>query len=275
MAALPKLIAACIQLNSGDDVAANLKQAESLIAQAAESGTQLVQLPENFALMGENIAQKREFPTKYGAEVVAFLTSQAEKHRMWIIAGSILVSTKQGRLRNRCLVINPTGNITASYDKIHLFDAAPGKESYRESALIEGGDTPVVVDILGWRIGLSICFDLRFPALFSYYRRAGCDLLSIPAAFTHTTGRDHWQPLLQARAIETQCYLLAAAQCGHHPGQRRTWGHSMVVDPWGNVMAQLENKPGVILHTLHRDRITAVRQQIPIQEGTDDPDRSL
>ncbi len=264
-----ELTTACIQLNSGDDVPANLKQAETLIAQAAKNGAQLIQLPENFAFMGEEIAQKRAFPAKQGSKVAHFIVTQADKHRVWIIAGSILSAAKKtDQLRNRCLVVNPEGWIIACYDKIHLFDASPGKERYRESDLIEAGDTPVVVDIAGWRLGLSICFDLRFPALFAHYRQAGCDLLSIPAAFTHTTGSDHWQPLLQARAIETQCYILAATQCDHHPGQRHTWGHSMILDPWGSVMAQMEDKPGVILHKLRRDRITAVRQQIPMQGET-------
>ncbi|MDQ6951173.1 MAG: carbon-nitrogen hydrolase family protein [Mariprofundales bacterium] len=259
-----QLVAGCVQMNSGSDVAANLVQAAALMASAAEGGAQLILLPENFALMGEDAAQKQLFPEQHGAVVTRFLADQARQHRVWIIAGSLLAVTEQGALCNRSVVMSPEGEVIASYDKIHLFDATPGSECYRESDLVTAGEHPVVADIAGWRVGLSICFDVRFPALFQHYRQLGCDLFSMPAAFTYATGHDHWLPLLQARAIETQCYLLAAAQCGHHPSGRKTWGNSMILDPWGGVVARLGHGVGVIMHSLDRNRITAVRQQIPL-----------
>jgi len=264
------LVAACIQLNSGDDVAANLARTESLLQQAASRGAQLVLLPENFALMAENDASKHHFSHHQAQSTIIRLGQLSHRLKLWIIAGSLITPiAKSDKLHNTSMVFAPNGNCTAQYHKIHLFDAAlPGQEEHRESRLFDAGKAPVQTNINGWSIGLSICFDIRFPILFQQYRKNGCRLLTIPAAFTATTGIDHWMALLKARAIETQCFVLAAAQNGSHPGNRKTWGHSMIIDPWGNVLAEIQQDEGVICAVLNRDELEQVRHAIPMHTPT-------
>ena len=254
---------AAVQMISGPDVAANLATAERLVAEAAAAGAQLVALPEYFPLIGAGDADRlaaRE--ADGGGPIQDFLAAAAARHGLWLVGGSIpLRAGDPAKLRNACLVYDPRGRRVARYDKIHLFNFRKGAESYDEAATIERGDTVVAFDAPPLRVGLAICYDLRFPELF---RALGaCDLLVIPAAFTETTGRAHWEMLLRARAVENQCYVLAAAQGGQHPSGRMTHGNSMVIDPWGEVLARLDKGEGVALAEFDPQRIAEVRTGLP------------
>jgi len=257
--------AACIQMTSGDDKQVNLRRAGELLAQAADAGAELALLPENFAFMGANDAVKRAAAeSEDDSSTLTFLAGQAAKFSMSIIGGSMLFQDENSeRLRNTCVAFSSSGERLASYDKIHLFDAEAGGECYRESDLIRPGDSPVYIKEKDWNIGLSICYDVRFPELYRHYSASGCDILSIPSAFTAATGKVHWQTLLRARAIENQCYVLAAGQWGIHPGGRQTWGHSMMIDPWGKVMAELPEGEGMIVAELSRKHLESIHRQLP------------
>lgn len=255
---------ASIQCSSSDDLPANLQRAAILLAQARDGGAELALLPENFAFMGADDAARRSAADPaVSARVLSFLAEQAERLGMFIIGGAIALHHKpSGKLRNHSPVFAPDGSKIAGYDKIHLFDADPADdEHYRESALFHAGDRPATVAVHGWKIGLSICYDLRFPDLYQHYAREGCALFSVPAAFTVPTGRAHWSVLLRARAIENHCYLLAAGQWGCHPGGRETWGHSMIVDPWGEVCACRQEGVGVIIAELSAQWLATVRRR--------------
>lgn len=257
-----------LQLCSQDDVGSNLTRVAALLTSAAAAGVQLVVLPENFSFMGNVNSNKARVAHEFSQQqVFPFLLDQAQTHQLLIIAGSLLLPGKAGKLRNVCPVFAPDGSCLALYDKIHLFDIELADESYQESAFIQAGTEPVCVEFGGWRLGLSICYDLRFPELYRHYAARGCNLLPIPAAFTVPTGQAHWAPLLRSRAIENQAYVLAAAQFGIHPGGRKTYGHSMIIDPWGKIIARAENHGHVegelILADLDRQRVSEVRQQIP------------
>jgi len=255
---------ACIQMCSGTDKSANLTTAARLLSEAAERGAQLALLPENFTCMGGSDAQKRQLAEhENDSPTLRFLSQQAAQHHLAIIGGALLLHAADERVRNSCPAFDNTGRLLAIYDKIHLFDMDYEGESYCESALIEAGRQPVAVSVEPFRAGLSICYDLRFPELYRAYADDGCNLLCNVAAFTATTGRAHWRPLLQARAIENQSYLLAAAQCGTHPDGRRTWGHSMIIDPWGEILAELGDGEGVIIADLSTTRLQHVRASLP------------
>ena len=257
------LRAACVQMCSGNDKEQNLATAGRLIEAAASESAHLVVLPENFSFMGANDAERRdaaEYPEQ--SWVLGFLSEQASRHRMHIVGGSLLLrQPDSGHLRNACPVFSPGGRLLEIYDKMHLFDVDLDTESYHESATIMAGEVPKSVALGGWRIGLSICYDLRFPELYRSY--AGCQVLSVPAAFTVPTGRAHWEVLLRARAIENQAYVLAAGQVGEHPGGRLTWGHSMIVDPWGEVLDCLADGEGIVVADLDMARVNHVRRAIP------------
>jgi len=255
---------ACIQMNSGPDRAVNLQQAAELLRQAAAGGATLAVLPENFPLMGVTDSDKRAQAEPQGdSTVLSFLSMQAALHHMAIIAGSILLEGEQGKLRNVCPVFAANGRMLATYDKMHLFDVYLDGESYCESASIQAGDQPCSVELGRFRFGLSICYDIRFPELYRHYVDAGCHVLCAVAAFTEQTGRAHWQTLLRARAIEDQCYVLASAQWGRHADGRRTWGHSMIIDPWGEVLEVQEEGTGVIMADLTSARLTHIRKILP------------
>jgi len=238
---------AAVQMISGPDVAPNLDTASHLIAEAAAAGAQLVALPEYFPLIGASDVDRLAAREADGSGPIQdFLVAAARKHRLWLVGGSIpLQADDPAKLRNSCLVYDPEGRRVARYDKIHLFGFRKGEESYDEAATIERGDQVVAFDCPLGRVGIAICYDLRFPELF---RALGeVDLLVLPAAFTETTGRAHWELLLRARAVENQCYVLAAAQGGRHPNGRMTHGNSMVIDPWGEVLARMDKGEGVVI----------------------------
>lgn len=254
---------AALQMVSGPRVADNLEQAGRLVEDAVAQGAQLVVLPEYFPIIGAVDADRVRAREAYGnGPIQDWLAATAARHDLWIIAGSIPLSTTQPhQMRNSCLVFNDGGDCVARYDKIHLFGFKKGEESYNEAAFIEPGDTPVAVDTPFGRIALSICYDLRFPEL--YRALSPVDLILVPAAFTDTTGRAHWEILLRARAIENQCYLLAVGQGGRHESGRVTHGNSMIVDPWGEILDRKMKGPGVVIADLDHARIAEIRESLP------------
>lgn len=270
----PTLRVAAVQMVSAANVSDNLARAEQLIGEAAAAGARLVALPEHFALLGRGERDKLSIREPDGAgPLQSFLSGQAAAHRIWLVGGTLpLASANPGKVLNSSLVYGPDGRRVARYDKIHLFGFEHGSERFDEAATIAPGRTPAVFDLdatepagapaTAWRIGLSVCYDLRFPEL---YRTLGAvDLLLAPSAFTFTTGSAHWEVLLRARAIENQCYLLAPAQGGQHENGRRTWGHSMLVDPWGEIVAQRASEgEGIVAGELARARLREVRAILP------------
>ena len=254
---------AAIQMTSGADVAENLRAAAALIAQASAAGASLVLLPENFGLMAAHAKDKLAAQEPDGDGVQqAFLARMAREHGQYVIGGSVsLASDDPTRSWQSLLVYGPDGGKLGRYDKVHLFRYTHGDEDYDEAKTIVAGSEPTSFAAPCGRVGLSICYDLRFPEL---YRALGdVALLVVPAAFTARTGEAHWETLLRARAIENQCYVLAAAQTGVHPGGRRTWGHSMLVDPWGAVVASRAEGAGVVVGDVDPARIADVRSKLP------------
>lgn len=254
---------AAIQMVSAPSVDPNLEAAARLIAQAAADGARVVVLPEYFCLLGERDTDKVAIREADGqGPIQEFLAAQAALHRIWLVGGTVpLACARPAKVRNACLAYAPDGSRRARYDKIHLFGFHRGDEKFDEASTIDPGRTPVVLDADGWRIGLSVCYDLRFPEL--YRALSPADLILVPSAFTYTTGRAHWETLLKTRAIENQCYVLAPAQGGRHPNGRRTWGHSMLVDPWGEVLAVRDEGEAVVAGTIERERIGQVRTMLP------------
>ena len=259
----PKLRVAAIQMTSGPDVGENLRKAAALIEQAAAAGAALVLLPENFGLMGLHARDRLAVREADGeGPQQAFLARMAREHRQYVVGGSVpLACDDAERTKQSLLVYAPDGARIARYDKIHLFRFPHGDEDYDEARTIVPGTAPATFDAPCGRVGLSICYDVRFPEL---YRALGdMALLLVPAAFTARTGEAHWETLLRARAIENQCYVLAAAQAGTHPGGRRTWGHSMLVDPWGAIVDVRPEGEGIVVGDVDRARIDDVRAKLP------------
>lgn len=254
---------AALQMVSGPRVADNLMAAGRLVKEAVAQGAQAVVLPEYFPVIGAADADRVRVREDFGhGPIQAWLAETAQQHGLWIFAGSIPLTAKTpDKMRNSALVFNPAGECVARYDKMHLFGFRKGDEAYDESAFIEAGDTPVAVDTPFGRVALSICYDLRFPEL---YRALGTvDLILMPAAFTETTGRAHWEILLRARAIENQCYLLAVGQGGRHENGRMTHGNSMFVDPWGEILDRKLKGPGIVIGELDHARIAEIRESLP------------
>ena len=254
---------AAVQMVSTPRVVENLNVAATLIAEAVAQGADLVALPEYFPIMGLRDSDKVSVCEADGTGPIQdFLAETARQHGIWLIGGSMpLIASTPGKVLNSSLVYNPQGVRVARYDKIHLFGFQKGKERYNESATIEAGNQPLAFDTPFGRVGLTICYDMRFPEL---YRLLGeVDLLVIPAAFTETTGRAHWEILLRARAIENQCYVLAIAQGGLHENGRETHGNSMLIDPWGEILARRDKGSGVVIGHIDHARIVDVRASLP------------
>ena len=258
---------AAIQMNSGADVAANLALADRLLGDAAADGCVLAVLPENLALMPVRGRDKTQHAEQAGeGPIQAFLCDAAKRHGIWIVGGSIpLVSPDSERVYGACPVIDSNGEVQSTYRKIHLFDVdiADSNQSYRESNSMYPGDEVVAVDTPVGKLGVTICYDLRFPELYRQLVDEGASLFSVPAAFTDVTGRAHWHTLLRARAIENLAYVIAAGQYGTHPDKRTTYGHSLIVDPWGQVLAELPEGNGHIAADIDLDKQLKLRNEFP------------
>ncbi|SES98951.1 nitrilase [Marinobacter segnicrescens] len=272
---MPKTMVAAIQMVSTHDIDDNLHQASLLLAQAGKQGARVAVLPENFAVL-----DTANMPVHGGREVSVdgpirrFLSEQARKHGIWIVGGSLPIAARPdgsplaSRVRASCIVVDDSGVEVARYDKVHLFDAMveDSQGQYRESDTFEPGEQLVTVDTPAGRLGLAICYDLRFPEIFRQLREQQVDWITLPSAFTWQTGDAHWHPLIRARAIENQVWMVAPGQGGQNSERRRTYGHSMVVDPWGKVVKELAEGAGVITAELNMDYLQEVRQRMPVWE---------
>jgi predicted amidohydrolase len=244
-------------------VAENFDAARRLVADAARQGARLVLLPEYWSLMGMHEADKVGYAEQHdGGPIQQCMADLAREHQIWLIGGTLpMIASAPDKVMNTMMVYGPDGERMMRYDKIHLFSFTKGDESYDEARTIVAGAEVATFEAPFGRVGLSVCYDLRFPEL---YRAMGdCSLIVVPAAFTYTTGQAHWEILLRARAIENQCYVLAAAQGGRHPNGRRTWGHSMLIDPWGEIKAVLAEGEGVVLGDIEPPRLERVRDSLP------------
>jgi len=273
---MPPLTVAALQLTSTEDVDANLAQCAALARAAASAGAKLVGLPENFAYLGSDrdhrlaIAEALPAPaadlkTQSGGPILSAMQALARETGAWLLLGGFPErASAPTHIRNTSVLLRADGSLAATYRKIHLFDVdVPGGKRFRESETVEPGDAVVVAETPWGPLGLTICYDLRFPELYRALVARGARMLAVPAAFTAETGKDHWRVLLRARAIENQAYLFAPAQFGHHGGNRRSWGHAMVVDPWGAVLAECGDHPGYALASLDFDYQDRVRASLP------------
>jgi predicted amidohydrolase len=257
--------AACVQLCAGRSVTSNIDRAEALIRDAASQGAQFVQTPEQTALMEldagvlfANITSEADDPA------LARFSALAKELGLWLHIGSLAIRLSDTKAANRAFVIGPDGQIAGRYDKIHMFDVnLPNGETYRESRTYQPGDAAVSVDLPWIRLGLSICYDLRFAPLYHRYAQAGCGMLAVPAAFTQVTGEAHWHVLQRARAIETGSFVISSAQGGHHENGRDTYGHSIIIDPWGTVLAEAGHEPCVIMAEIDPGKVAEARQKVP------------
>ena len=261
---------ALIQMVSSHILADNLAEADRLLQNAAREGAELAVLPEYFCMMGQHDRDKLLIAEDFGdGPMQSFLAERARTLGLWLVAGTVpLCTATKDRVFNSSLAFRPDGECIARYDKIHLFRFDNGTESYDEARVLKRGEHPVHFDLPSrdghtWRIGLSVCYDLRFPELYRAYAKQGADLLLVPSAFTHTTGQAHWEVLLRARAIENLAFVAAAAQGGEHSNGRRTWGQSMVVGPWGDVMVQCPTGPAVVSAELLPECLPQRRRQLP------------
>ena len=260
-------VVAAVQMASGPNVKANLEEAEKLIKTAVQQEAKLVVLPENFAIMGMTEVDKVAIAETAGeGPIQQFLSQQASKHGVWIVGGTIPVeSSVTGKVYSTSLLYNDSGDMVARYDKIHLFDVMleDSNESYNESETIESGNDVVVVDTPFGKLGMAICYDLRFPELFRAMADVGMEICVLPSAFTNLTGRAHWESLLRARAIENLCYIIAPDQGGYHKNGRETYGDSMIVDPWGVVLNRLPHGTGVVVSDVDLEKLRKTRQNFP------------
>lgn len=261
---------AAVQMTTGLDLNANLRDTEKLVAEAASQGAGLVVLPENFAFMGKKESDLHSLRESDGdGPLQSFLSRLAQQYGLWLVGGSIpMEATDNSKVRAACIVYNDQGKQVARYDKIHLFDVqiVETNERYMESLTIEPGNEVVVVDSPFGKLGIAVCYDLRFPELFRKLIDKGAEVICLPAAFTYVTGKVHWKALLRARAIENLSYLIASAQGGQHQNGRTTYGLSMLLDPWGRILGKIEDGTGVICNDLDPEYQTTTRRNFPVLE---------
>jgi len=257
--------AACIQVNASNDMEANIREAALHACAARAAGAQLVLMPENVSMMEwgrQNVIAQAQPEAEHKA--LAAFRELARETGLWLHCGSLAVLLDGDRVANRTIVLDPQGQVAARYDKIHMFDVDLGNgEAYRESATFAPGEYAVTAGTPWGELGLTICYDLRFPHLFRSLAKAGAQFITVPAAFTRTTGRAHWHVLLRARAIETGCYIFAPAQCGEHAGGRQTFGHALIVSPWGAVLADAGEQPGYVIAEIDTDEVAEARRKVP------------
>ncbi|WP_445680663.1 carbon-nitrogen hydrolase family protein [Radicibacter daui] len=259
------LRAALVQMTAGPEIEPNLKVIEEQVTKAADAGAHFVLLPENCTLIAPDAAHLRARLFEEAQHpALGLFPDLARRTGTWLLAGSIAVKGADGRAANRSLLFSPDGKLVARYDKIHMFDVdLAGGESYRESERFRPGDMAVVADLPWGMVGLSVCYDLRFAYLYRALAKAGARILTVPAAFTVPTGKAHWHVLLRARAIEAGCFVLAPAQTGTHAGGRRTYGHSLIISPWGEILAEAGEEPEIIMADLDMARVDEARQSVP------------
>ena len=262
---MTRLTAGLVQLTSGPDFEPNLAAAADQVRAGAAAGAKFVLTPENTPILEPDHARLRAVvPGEAAHPALAVFESLAREQGVWLLLGSTAVAVADGRLANRSYLFAPDGRIAARYDKIHMFDVdVPDGQTYRESATFRPGERAVAPDLPWGRLGMTVCYDVRFPQLYRALGTAGASLLSVPAAFTEFTGQAHWHTLLRARAIETGAYVLAPAQCGEHAGGRRTYGHSLIAAPWGEVVAESDSDPDVLTAELDLEQVTLARRRIP------------
>lgn len=265
---MPKV--AAIQMTSSQSITENLTQAGKLIEQAAKAGAKLIVLPEMFATMGMDKEQAYTVYETFGSGPIQdFLATQARNFKIWLVGGTLPIrSLDDQRARAACLLFDDQGECVARYDKIHLFDVyvSDSKESFQESKRIEPGDNVVVIETPVGKLGLAVCYDLRFPELFRNMFNEGAEIFALPAAFTVPTGTAHWEILMRSRAIENTCYMIGAAQWGTHPQGRKTFGDSIIIDPWGRILAQLPDGIGFIIIDIDLDALKEIRKNLPIAQ---------
>ncbi len=259
-----RLRVACVQLNSGAVKADNIEKAERLVTRAAATGADLVVLPEKWNAIGSAETLRANAEPLAGGESVEAMRGWARQHAVTLVGGSI-TEVRDGRekLSNTCAVFDPAGEIVAVYRKIHMFDVEVGGHVYRESETEEPGDETLVCGVEGWAVGLSVCYDLRFPELYRILALDGAELVTVPAAFTLYTGKDHWELLVRARAVENQCFVAAANEWGLHEGGKASYGRSLIVDPWGVVLAQAADEDTVVAAEIDRAHMERVRRELP------------
>jgi len=258
-------LAACIQNTATRDIAANITWACERIGEAVAAGAAFVTLPETVGLMEPDNEQipDRCFDEEHDAGLAAFRAA-AREFETWILVGSQLIKDTDGSIVNRSMLLDAQGEIVARYDKIHMFDIELSNgEAYCESDVITAGSRAVIADTPWGKLGMTICYDLRFAALYRALAQFGAELITIPAAFTQTTGAAHWHTLVRARAIETGCYVIAPNQCGHHVDKRASYGHSLIVDPWGEILADAGDEPGIVMAEIDLDKVKNARSRIP------------
>lgn len=260
--------AACLQLNSGNDLRSNLETVAAMAREAAANGADFVLTPE-YALMmdGSGRVMRERALAEDGAPALGELERLAAELKVWFLAGSLTLRTGDGRLANRSYLLSAAGEVVATYDKIHMFDVTlPDGRTIRESSAYRPGDRAVVGGTPWGRLGMTVCYDLRFPALFRALALAGADFISVPSSFQRQTGKSHWHVLLRARAIENACFIFAPAMCGDHPGNRQSYGHSLIIDPWGEILAEAGEEPQIIYADIDPSRVARVRGMIPSLE---------
>lgn len=256
---------ACIQTNTGNDLAANLATVSGMVREAAANGATFVLTPEYTLMMDGSgrVMREQALPADGGTPLVE-LRALAQQLGIWLLIGSLTLRTQEERIANRSFLINSSGDVVASYDKIHMFDVTlPDGKVIRESSAYRPGERAVVTDTPWGKLGMTVCYDLRFPALFRLLAQAGAQMITVPSSFQRQTGKAHWHALLQARAIENGCYIIAPAMCGDHAGNRQTYGHTLVVNPWGEVVADGGDAPGIVYAEIDMARVAKVRGMIP------------
>jgi predicted amidohydrolase len=257
--------AACVQLNSGSDMAANLQAAQTAIRAAAAGGAQFILLPEYAALLdGSGRVMREHSPVEEGHPALTQFRALARESGAWLLIGSLTIKVDDEHMANRSYLLSPEGAIAAHYDKIHMFDVTlPSGKTIRESSAYRPGDRAVIATTPWGPLGMTICYDLRFPQLYRALAKAGALFLAVPSSFQRETGVAHWHALLRARAIENLSYVFAPAMCGDHPGNRLTYGHSLIIDPWGKILAELGDEPGIAFADIDVDRVAKVRGMLP------------
>lgn len=266
--------ASLIQLNSGPEIEDNLRQAGEFIRKAAADGAAFISTPENTCHIRVPFSDKlKSSPEESDHPALPFFSDLAQSLSVWLSIGSLSVKVEDTLIANRSYLFDPNGDIVAKYDKMHLFDVdLPTGESHRESDIVRPGGQQILATLPWGKLGMTICYDLRFPRLYRSLALEGADILTVPSAFTVPTGQAHWEVLLRARAIENGCFVLAAAQCGEHHGGRQTHGHSMIIDPWGKILAEADEDPGIITAEIDLSKVSLARKAIPSLQHEPDTD---